>query len=266
MASACRVSRKLQKLKNKRTNGRWSRMKDGAEWLAEQITTVPTVIFSGAGMSTESGLKDFRSKDGLWSQVDPTVLASVDTLEKNYDAFREFYIARLLVPESTMPNVGHELIAKWESMGWVKGVITQNVDRLHQKAGSVEVAELHGSLEPVRCHSCGKHHAKETFIGGKVCSCGGRLRPGVVLFGEMLPQDPLALADRWSRECALFIVLGSSLTVSPANYYPSQAKANGAKLVIINWDETPLDYKADLVVHEGIGAYLQTVANNIAVR
>lgn len=239
-------------------------MRDGAEWLAAQITAVPTVIFSGAGMSTESGLKDFRSKDGLWSQIDPTMLASVDTLEENYDAFREFYIARLLVPEGTRPNIGHELIAEWESNGWVKGVITQNVDRLHQKAGSVKVAELHGSLEPVRCHSCGKHYAKEDFIGGNSCACGGRLRPGVVLFGEMLPLDQLELADRWSRECALFIVLGSSLTVSPANYYPSQSKAYGAKLVIINRDETSLDRVADLVVHESIGEYLQKVANYIA--
>lgn len=235
-------------------------MKNGAEWLAGQITSVPTVIFSGAGMSTESGLKDFRSKDGLWSQFDPTKLASIDMLEANYDAFREFYISRLLVPDSVKPNIGHELIADWESRGWVKGVITQNVDRLHQKAGSVRVAELHGSLEPVRCQKCGKRHASEDFIEGRGCQCGGRLRPGVVLFGEMLPSGQLELADRWSSECGLFIVLGSSLTVSPANYFPRQAKGHGAKLVIINRDETPLDNLADLAVHEGIGDYLQRVA------
>lgn len=236
-------------------------MKNGAEWLAGQITSVPTVIFSGAGMSTESGLKDFRSKDGLWSQFDPTKLASVDMLETNYDAFREFYIARLLVPDSVQPNIGHKLIAEWESKNWVKGVITQNVDRLHQKAGSVKVAELHGSLEPVRCQKCGRHHPREDFIGGRGCQCGGRLRPGVVLFGEMLPSGQLELADCWSNECGLFIVLGSSLTVSPANYFPRQAKRHGAELVIINHDETPLDGLADMVVHEGIGDYLQKVAS-----
>lgn len=237
-------------------------MENGAKWLAEAIAAGGAVIFSGAGMSTESGLKDFRSKDGLWSQFDPTRLASVDMLEENYDAFREFYIARLLVPGSVKPNRGHELIAEWESKGWIDGVITQNVDRLHQRAGSVKVAELHGSLEPVRCHSCGKNHGKEAFIDGESCSaCGGRLRPGVVLFGEMLPSEPLGLADKWSNECRLFIVLGSSLTVSPANFFPRQAKNNGAKLVIINRDETPLDDMADLSVHEGIGGYLENVSS-----
>lgn len=235
-----------------------------AKWLAGLIKSGRAVIFSGAGMSTESGLKDFRSKDGLWSMFDPTRLASVDMLEANYDAFREFYIARLLVPESVKPNRGHELVAKWESLGLVTGVITQNVDRLHQQAGSVNVAELHGSLEPVRCHSCGKIHAKERFISGDICQCGGKLRPGVVLFGEMLPSEPLRLADEWSGDCAVFIVLGSSLLVSPANSFPRQAKSRGAKLVIINRDETPLDSLADLAVHESIGEYLQKVDGHIS--
>lgn len=239
-------------------------MDNGAEWLAGQITSMSAVIFSGAGMSTESGLQDFRSEDGLWSQFDPAKLASVDMLEENYDAFREFYISRLLVPDTVRPNRGHELIAEWESNGWVKGVITQNVDRLHQKAGSVNVAELHGSLEPVRCHRCGKNHDKEDFISGKGCACGGKLRPGVVLFGEMLPQSQLELADSLSCDCGVFIVLGSSLTVSPANDFPRRAKRRGSKLVIINRSETPLDHAADLAVHEGIGAYLQKVAGHIA--
>lgn len=210
-------------------------------------------------MSTESGLKDFRSRDGLWSRYDPAQLASVRALELNYELFREFYIARLLVPESVKPNNGHKLIAKWEEDGWISGVITQNVDRLHQKAGSVKVAELHGSLEPVRCHSCGKIYDKENFIRGERCVCGGKLRPGVVLFGETLPAEPLEYADGWSGKCGVFIVLGSSLTVSPANYFPRQAKDRGAKLVIINREETPLDSTADLVVHESIGAYLKKV-------
>lgn len=235
-----------------------------AEWLAGQIKSGRAVIFSGAGMSTESGLKDFRSKDGMWSMFDPTRLASVDTLEANYDAFRDFYIARLLVPESVKPNRGHELVAKWESQGLVTGVITQNVDQLHQKAGSVKVAELHGSLEPVRCHSCGKIYGKEAFISGETCQCGGKLRPGVVLFGEILPAEPMRLADEWSKNCAVFIVLGSSLLVSPANIFPRHAKSNGAKLIIINRDETPLDRLADLAVHESIGGYLQKVDDYMA--
>ena len=231
------------------------------KWLAEQIKKKDVAIFSGAGLSTESGLLDFRSKVGIWAHADPAELASVGVLERRYDDFMAFYKARLYVPDSVQTNIGHKLVAEWESHGYIKGIITQNVDRLHQKAGTENVAELHGSLEPIKCHSCGRIGAKEDFLEGRPCSyCGGRLRPSVVLFGEMLPEEPLALADTWTRECKTFIVLGSSLVVSPANYFPRQAKNNGAKLVIINRDETPLDYMADLVVHESIGAYLTKVA------
>ena len=235
-------------------------IENGAKWLAEQIENGRTVIFSGAGLSTESGLQDFRSKDGIWAHADPTQLASIGALERNYAQFLDFYKARLYVPESVQPNIGHKLAAEWESKGYVDGIITQNVDRLHQKAGSVKVAELHGSLEPVRCHSCGKIWDKQYFLDGKSCVCGGKLRPSVVLFGEMLPDGPLALADEWSSDCETFIVLGSSLVVSPANYFPRQAKNHGANLIIINRDGTPLDHIADLVVHESIGAYLEKVA------
>ena len=238
-------------------------MRSQEAWLAEQIKKGRVVIFSGAGLSTESGLQDFRSKDGIWSHADPTELASVGALERNYDRFLEFYKERLYVPDSVQPNIGHKLVAEWEKRGYVVGVITQNVDRLHQKAGSRKVAELHGSLEPVRCHSCGKIWDKKMFLEGKRCDCGGKLRPSVVLFGEMLPEEPLAYADEWSANCDTFIVLGSSLVVSPANYFPRQAKNCGAKLVIINRDSTPLDGIADLTVHESIGSYLSEVAKYI---
>lgn len=233
----------------------------GAKWLAEKIMEGDVVIFSGAGLSTESGLQDFRSKDGIWAHVDPAEMASVGVLERRYDEFLEFYKARLYVPESVKPNVGHNLVAEWEKKGWVKGVITQNVDCLHQRAGSVKVAELHGSLEPVRCHKCGKKGDTQDFLDGKPCKyCGGHLRPSVVLFGEMLPDEPMMYADEWSADCKLFIVLGSSLVVSPANFFPRKAKSAGAKLAIINRDGTPLDHIADLVAHEGIGQYLSKVS------
>ena len=236
----------------------------GAKWLAERIMEGRVVIFSGAGLSTESGLQDFRSRDGIWSQVDPAEMASVGVLERRYDDFLAFYKARLYVPDSVKPNVGHKLVAEWEKRGWVKGVITQNVDRLHQKAGSEKVAELHGSLEPVRCHKCGKIGDTGDFLNAKPCKyCGGHLRPSVVLFGEMLPDEPMMYADEWSADCDLFIVLGSSLVVSPANFFPRKAKHNGAKLAIINRDTTPLDGIADLVAHEEIGAYLSKTAEYI---
>ena len=231
-----------------------------AKKVASLVRGGGVAIFSGAGLSTESGLMDFRSKDGIWAHADPTRLASAGALENNYDEFLEFYKARLFVPDDVQPNAGHKLVAEWEKRGFVDGVITQNVDRLHQKAGSEKVWELHGSLEPVYCHDCGRRGNRDDFLAGKRCSaCGGRLRPSVVLFGEMLPQEALNAADKLSGRCHTFIVLGSSLVVSPANYFPRQAKINGANLVIINRDPTPLDGMADIVVHEGIGAFLTEV-------
>jgi len=232
---------------------------DSARKFAEMLKNREAVVFSGAGMSTESGLQDFRSKTGLWANVDPTALASVDALKNNYEQFLEFYKSRLLVPESVKPNIGHILIAEWERDGFIKGLITQNVDRLHQAAGSVNVAELHGSLEPVRCCLCRSTATKDDFIQGHKCSCGGRLRPGVVLFGEMLPESEIQKAEQWSSNCKLFIVLGSSLAVSPANFFPRKAKYAGANLVIVNKEDTPLDDFADLVVHKSIGEFLSEV-------
>lgn len=254
----------MKKLKMKRYLNETNRsdnmgIENGAKWLAERLKEGDVVIFSGAGMSTESGLMDFRSKGGLWDKYDPAQLASVTALETNYKLFIEFYKDRLYVPESVQPNVGHKLLAKWEDEGYIKGIITQNVDRLHQKAGSKNVAELHGSLEPVRCHNCGEIGTVEDFIEGKSCKCGGKLRPGIVLFGEMLPADQLNLADRWAGSCKTLVVLGSSLVVSPANYFPRQAKGSGAKLAIINRDRTPLDGLADLVEHQEIGDFLTRV-------
>lgn len=233
---------------------------EGINWLAKRVAEGNVAVFSGAGLSTESGLQDFRSRTGLWSEADPMEMCSINAVLNNYENFCSFYKARLYVPESIKPNIGHKIIAEWEKAGWLTGIITQNIDRLHQRAGSEKVAELHGSMIPVRCQSCGKlYNTDEEFLSGKRCDCGGKLRPGIVLFGEMLPNDALALADRWSSTCKTFIVFGSSLTVSPANFFPRQARQCGAKLVIINRDETDMDEIADLVVHEGIGEYLSKV-------
>lgn len=237
---------------------------EGISWLAERVKAGNVAVFSGAGLSTESGLQDFRSRTGLWAEADPMEMCSIDAVLHNYDNFCSFYKARLYVPESIKPNAGHKIIAEWEKAGYLIGVITQNIDRLHQRAGSVNVAELHGSMLPVRCQKCGKlYETDEEFMRGERCECGGKLRPGIVLFGEMLPNEPLTLADRWSSRCDTFIVFGSSLTVSPANYFPRQAKQCGAKLVIINRDETPMDCIADLVVHDGIGSYLTKVNETV---
>lgn len=234
-------------------------MIEKAKKVAEMLKRGNVTIFSGAGLSTESGLMDFRSRNGIWAHVDPAEMCSVGVMEKRYNEFLDFYKARLYVPASIKPNAGHELIAKWEKAGLIRGIITQNIDELHQKAGSEKLAELHGSLNPIKCITCGCRGSEEDFLNNIPCKCGGHLRPNIVLFGEMLPDRPLALADKWSNDCTTFMVLGSSLVVSPANWFPRQAKQNGADLIIVNRDETMYDHMADVVAHESIGEFLTEV-------
>ncbi len=218
-----------------------------------------TVVFTGAGMSTESGLPDFRSANqGLWQQKDPSQVASVEALNRNVDEFIDFYRKRVLGVKEYRPHNGHRILAEWERQGRIQSVITQNVDGFHQQAGSKNVAELHGTLQKVHCQSCGTSYNSEAFLDGSYrCNCGGILRPSVVLFGEMLPEQPFESAFDEASRAELFIVLGSSLSVTPANQFPLIAKEHGAKLVIVNQEATPLDDYADLVInHRQIGEVL----------
>lgn len=210
-----------------------------------------TVVLTGAGMSTESGLPDFRSQSGgLWQKEDPSRIASTDALNRNVEKFFEFYRHRVLGLKDCKPHIGHEILAKWEKDGIIQSIITQNVDGFHTKAGSKNVAELHGTLQKVHCQTCGKIYGNETYAQEQYeCECGGKLRPSVVLFGEMLPENALFQAAEESEKAELFIVLGSSLSVSPANQFPLIAKQNGAYLVIVNMEPTELDIYADLTIH-----------------
>lgn len=218
------------------------------QWLEEANYTV---VFTGAGMSTESGLPDFRSSQGLWKQKDPARLASTEALNKNVDEFIAFYRERVLGVKEYGPHRGHYILAEWEKAGKIKSIITQNVDGFHQLAGSKQVAELHGTLQKVHCESCGEVYDSEEYVKEEFyCKCGGVLRPSVVLFGESLPTDAFAFAMQEAEKSDLFIVLGSSLTVTPANQFPLIAKESGAKLVIVNRDDTPLDGYADLVIQD----------------
>lgn len=211
-----------------------------------------TIVFTGAGMSTESGLPDFRSKDrGLWEKFNPDELANVQALHNNTKEFTEFYQYRLSELHKYKPHEGHEILAKWEKEGKVKGIITQNVDAFHSDAGSENVMELHGSFRTFHCHECGKDFPRENYFNGEsTCECGGVFRPGIILFGEGLPQDTFAKAEEATKKADLFIVFGSSLTVSPANMFPLVAKENGAKLVIINREPTDYDQYADLIIRD----------------
>ncbi|BAB04626.1 NAD-dependent protein deacylase [Halalkalibacterium halodurans] len=225
-------------------------------WLTE---AKKIVIFTGAGMSTESGVPDFRSSRGLWQGKNPEALASVDAMDHNREAFIDFYRMRIEGLQGVRPHKGYDVLAAWEKELPITSIITQNTDGLHEQAGSEVVLPLHGSIQRLYCVACGQRYDVARYITNEpYCSCGGFIRPAVVLFGEMLNTDTLALAERHTKEADLFLVLGSSLVVSPANLFPKIAKECGAKLVIVNHDETPLDPLADLVIQDqSIGTFLE---------
>lgn len=224
-----------------------------------------TVVFSGAGMSTESGLKDFRSAGGMWRDRDPMQLASVEAMQHQPAEFIQFYQWRIQEMLKHRPNEGQRILAKWERQGLIKGIITQNVENYHEQAGTKSIAKLHGDLGTLRCNSCHESYESKLYlppISKTICNCGGFIRPNIVLFGERLPEAAFVLADQLIAEAQLFIVLGSSLQVSPANQLPLFAKQNGAKLIIVNLDPTPLDSDAHLVLHAPIGEVLCEVERN----
>ncbi|MFP3125358.1 NAD-dependent deacylase [Ectobacillus funiculus] len=230
-----------------------------AEQLASLVRNAKhMVVLTGAGMSTESGIPDFRSSEGLWKKYDPFTVSHVDTIDNDYDAFHSFYGQRIAQQlQNISPNEGHNILARWEAAGIVKFLATQNVENLHQRAGSKNVAQLHGGLDHIYCHHCGTPSTLEAFLEKKPCSsCGGRLRPNIVLFGEMLPQDVWSQAFTEIARSDLLLIIGTSLRVSPVNQLPLEARG---KIAIINMDETPFDEKFDLVIREKAAEVLREV-------
>ena len=223
------------------------------QWIGESRRIV---FFGGAGVSTESGIPDFRSVDGLYSQkfeYPPETIISHSFYEKKPEYFFRFYREKML-PLGFLPNITHKALAKWEAEGKLNAVVTQNIDGLHQKAGSRRVYELHGSVLRNYCVRCGKFHSAEFVKNAKSvprCDCGGIVKPDVVLYEEGLDQDTIEKSVTAIYRADLFIVAGTSLTVYPAagliNYY------RGNRLVLINRDPTPYDSQADLVFHCGLG-------------
>ena len=223
------------------------------KWVSESERIV---FFGGAGVSTESGIPDFRSVDGLYSQkfeYPPETIISHSFYEKRPEYFFRFYREKML-PLGFEPNITHRVLARWEQAGKLSAVVTQNIDGLHQKAGSRRVYELHGSVLRNYCTRCGKFHSAE-FVrdaeGIPRCACGGIVKPDVVLYEESLDQDCIEKSVMAIRSADMLIVAGTSLTVYPAagliNYY------RGNRLVLINRDATAFDNRADLVFHESLG-------------
>ncbi|MBN8210374.1 NAD-dependent deacylase [Bacillus sp. NTK071] len=223
-----------------------------------------TVVLTGAGMSTESGLPDFRSAiDGMWNDVDPLQFASRDAMQFERDLFVRFYKQRIQKLKEARPHRGYYQLAEWERTGEIGCILTQNVDGFHQLAGSRNVAEMHGTLCDVYCDDCGEKASNESYLDDEIsCACGGFKRPGVVLFGEPLPLSAIHQAKMETKKADLFIVLGSSLQVSPANVFPMEAKRNGAKLVIVNQEATEYDSYADLVIKDRIGKVLDDLVKS----
>lgn len=202
--------------------------------LAENVSQGNVVVLTGAGMSTESGLPDFRSSGGLWAGKDPMKIASAETLLHHFDEFTEFYRKRIRDRRQYSPHAGHYILAEWEERGWVRAVVTQNVDGYHREAGSREVYEIHGSLTDIYCDTCRTRYDEEAYLQEPYCRCQGRLRPGIVLFGEMLPADAFQSALEAVRSCDTLLVIGTSLQVAPANMLPVEAVQSGAEVFLIN--------------------------------
>jgi NAD-dependent deacetylase len=231
------------------------------------------VVFTGAGMSTESGIPDFRGPGGLWTRIKP-----IDFQEFiRSDAVRQqswgqwFEHGKGL--RDANPNDGHLAVASLVNNGKVSAVITQNVDNLHQESGVTadQVIELHGNATYAKCLDCGRtmemdsieQEYSDTGRVGPCSSCGGIVKSATISFGQMMPVEPMRRAEEETLACDLFIVLGSSLTVYPAASFPGLACDNGAKLIIVNQQATDMDPVADLVIHAGIGDTLEAVTGII---
>jgi len=248
------------------------KIREIAGWI---VNAKSVVVFVGAGLSTESGIPDFRSPGGVWDKYDPedfyfqNFLSRETAREKYWEMATEMYEGM----KDALPNAGHLAIAELEKMGKLDCLITQNIDGLHFKAGNSgeKVLELHGTAMHVTCLNCLKRYERDDIQtrivkGDKAprCeTCGGLLKPATISFGQSMPEQETEEAYERSRACDLFIVIGSSLVVQPAAYMPVVAKRHGAKLVIINRDETACDDIADIIVNAQAGPIMAAILEKV---
>jgi NAD-dependent deacetylase len=237
---------------------------DDIELLRELIGSAKRIVaFTGAGISTESGIPDFRSPGGIWTRYKPIYF---DDFMASDEMRRESWRRKFATDETMLkaePNAGHRALAKLVEQGRMTAIITQNVDGLHQRSGvpDSKVIELHGNATYASCLDCGHRHEldpiRRAFLGsGKLplcAKCDGIVKTATISFGQAMPEIPMARAQDETMSCDLFIVLGSSLVVYPAAGFPQIAKRKGAKLVILNRDPTDQDAAADVVIHAEIG-------------
>jgi NAD-dependent deacetylase len=235
-----------------------------AQWFGEARFVV---AFTGAGVSTESGIPDFRSPGGVWSRTQPVYF---DDFLNSADARLEYWRQK---SESHVdfcnasPNIAHQALVRWESRGSLRGVITQNIDGLHKIAGSRSVLELHGTAREIGCLDCKARFDADPMVAGfnhtgdvpSCPHCTGLLKHATISFGQSLDDSVLQDAIGWCRDADLFLAMGSSLVVHPAAGLPAIARESGARLVIINREPTPLDHIADIVIHAGIGETITAI-------
>ena len=237
-----------------------------ADLLAEELKRASRiVVFTWAGISTESGIPDFRSPGGVWSKMKPIYFQEfVGSETKRREAWTRVF-SGAAGWTGKAPNRGHEAVARLVASGKCAAVITQNVDNLHQASGVPErnVIELHGNASYATCLACGLRHEladlRLVFEGGVIPTCrdcGGLVKSATTSFGQQMPEEPMLRAEAETQLCDLFLVIGSSLVVTPAALFPVKAKQYGARLAILNRDPTPMDEIADLVLNEEIGPTL----------
>jgi NAD-dependent deacetylase len=225
------------------------------------------IALTGAGHSTPSGIPDFRSPNsGLWEKANPMLVASIWAFRLNPKTFYDWIrpLARTLI--DARPNLAHAALADLEDMGYLKAIVTQNIDNLHQRAGSRRVLELHGHMREATCIRCYKvvpidPALEQSILNGRVphCKCGGVLKPNVILFGEQLPIRAFNEAMAEARSCDLILVAGSSLEVTPAADVPFVAVESGAKAIVVNLEPTCFDDRADVVIHDDVAVVLPAI-------
>jgi NAD-dependent protein deacetylase/lipoamidase len=241
------------------------------ERLAELVDACrPCVVLTGAGISTESGIPDFRSPSGVWARYDPMEYATIDAFLEDPAKVWDFSGKRLARLDGAKPNDGHRALAELEHRGWVRAVVTQNIDRLHERAGSRALVEVHGSIRTSSCLDCGTvvpFAEVVALLPVPACpSCGRVLKPDVVMFGELLPETAIADALQLAASAGLLLVVGSSLEVYPVAGLPLETLAAGGSLAIVNRGSTPFDGRASVTIDGSAGETLKALASALAER
>ena len=231
----------------------------------------PVVVLTGAGISTESGIPDFRSPTGIWADYDPQEYATIDAFRTDPVKVWQFYALRFRALTEAEPNAGHVALAELEQIGSVQAVVTQNIDLLHERAGSREVVEVHGSIRTSSCPTCRARYALEDVLplveqGGapRCAACGAVLKPDVVFFGELLPERAIDRAFALARAARLLLVVGSGLEVWPVSMLPEETARAGGAVAIVNRGPTTYDAEAVLKIEGGAGETLAALVRALS--